>query len=210
MRSLVLAGLLAAAPAFAQDPAPADPVAEATAPVYGPVDRPALHLAPADLDALLPDDHAGLAELSKMYADFCEEMLGQDESANIALLTDTKPHELDAITAKGMEIVKAGGHDAPSAAVFVLASARLAYADLAYSMAPTARMKEKQAAKFWEVLHTEVWPTFAPVDVEARAYLDSIVKGAREGSPWRTHAEGLLAKMDANGRGVAPAAPAAP
>lgn len=210
MRHLVLAALFAAAPALAAEPAPPPTTVagpEEAPPAYGPVDRPALHVPPAEMDALLPDEHAGLVELQKMYADFCDETLGEDEGANIELLTTVKPAELDALTAKGMEIVGAGGHDTPSAAVFVLASARLAYADLAYSMRPTARMKEKQAAAFWKVLHTEVWPGFAPVDVEARAYLGSIVKGAREGSPWRDHSTALLAKMDANARGISPPAP---
>jgi hypothetical protein len=200
MRALIVAALLAAAPAFAAEPAPA-PAPEA--PVYGPVERAVLHVAPADLAALLPADHVGLTELHKLYADFCDDVLGEDEAANTALLIDTKPHELDALTEKGMEIVRAGGQDTPAAAVFVMANARLAYADLAYSMKPTSRMKDKQIARFWELLHTEVWPTMAPVDAEARAYLTSISQGAREGSPWRSRAEDLLARMDAEKRGLA-------
>jgi len=209
MRHLVLAALLAAGPAFADDPAPAPaPAAPApTEPVYGPVDRPVLHLTGDEMSALLPDDHAGLVELQKMYAAFVDDVLGDNEAANTTLLTVDKPAELDALTAKGMEIVAAKGHDTPAAAVFVLASARLAYTDLAYSMRPTPRMKEKQAAAFWKVLHTDVWPKFDAVDVEARAYLSSIAAGARDGSPWRPHAEALLAKMDAAGRGIPPATP---
>lgn len=164
-----------------------------------PQDHPPVHTPPDQLAEWMPDTEAMNALVAE-YRDFTDERLSvEDEEANMALLTEIKPQELDAIIGTSQEIIAGGGTEAIAAA-FLSANALLYFADLGYSLKPTPRMDDKQKRKFTRILEREVYPTLKPIDKDARAYLTSIADAAKDGSDWDMRAKGLLAQMDSQDR----------
>ncbi len=119
-------------------------------------------------------------DIQKKFEIVTADELPKDEQKALKLLTEEKPPEVKQFIEDAGTMLTFADFEYNSAAIYLMGATQLYFADLGFSLRPPEDMDPEMQDIFYEVLETEVYPQFYPVQEKAVELFQKVIDGASE------------------------------